>query len=58
MSPVADAAWYSSTDSRQVVKSGVYIAHIQITEDIDETDTGLPLLFKGESTVKKFIVIR
>ncbi|MFO7841595.1 MAG: fibronectin, partial [Fidelibacterota bacterium] len=58
MSPVADEAWYSSTDSRQVIKSGVYIAHIQVTEDTSEKDTGLPLLFKGESIVKKFIVIR
>jgi hypothetical protein len=58
MSPVADEAWYSSTDSRQVVKSGVYIAHIQVTEDIMERETSLPLLFKGESIVKKFIVIR
>jgi len=58
MSPVADEAWYSSTDSRQVVKSGVYIAHIQVTEDIMERETGLPLLFEGESIVKKFIVIR
>jgi len=58
MSPVADAAWYSSTDSRQVVKSGVYIAHILVTKDINEVVTGLPLLKEGESIVKKFIIIR
>ncbi|MBW6458364.1 MAG: hypothetical protein K0B52_04290, partial [FCB group bacterium] len=58
MAPVADAAWNSATASRQVVKSGVYIAHIQVHEDIDEIETGLPLLFKGESAVKKFIIIR
>lgn len=58
MSPVADEAWYSSTDSRQVVKSGVYIAHILVTKDIAETTTGLPLLKEGESIVKKFIIIR
>jgi len=58
MAPVADAAWNSATASRQVIKSGVYIAHIQVHEDIDEIQTGLPLLFKGESTVKKFIIIR
>ncbi len=58
MSPVADKAWYSATDSRQVIKSGVYIAHIQVTKDISEEKTGLPLLKAGESIVKKFIIIR
>lgn len=57
-SAVADEAWYSNTESRQVVKSGVYIAHVQVTKDISEPRTGLPLLKKGESVVKKFIVIR
>jgi hypothetical protein len=58
MAAVADEAWNSSTASRQVVKSGVYIAHIQVTKDITEAETGLPLLFTGESVVKKFIIIR
>jgi len=58
MAAVADEAWNSSTASRQVVKSGVYIAHIRVTEDINESETGLPLLFKGESVIKKFIIIR
>ena len=58
MAAVADEAWNSSTASRQVVKSGVYIAHIRVTKDIDETETGLPLLFEGESVIKKFIIIR
>jgi hypothetical protein len=58
MAPVADVAWNSATESRQVIKSGVYIAHIQIEEDIDELETGLPLLFSGESIIKKFIIIR
>ena len=58
MSPVADEAWNSSTASRQVVKSGIYIAHIQVTQDIDDIVTGLPLLFTGESVYKKFIIIR
>lgn len=58
MAAVADEAWNSSTTSRQVVKSGVYIAHIQVSRDITETVTGLPLLFTGESIAKKFIIIR
>ena len=39
-----DVAWNSLTSSRQVVVSGVYIAHI-------ETPT-------GESAVRKFVVVR
>lgn len=58
MAPVADEAWNSSTASRQVVKSGVYIAHIQVTQDINDIETGLPILFTGESVFKKFIIIR
>lgn len=58
MAPIADEAWYSNTDSRQVVKSGVYIAHIQVSKDTDDIESGLPLLFKGESIIKKFIIIR
>ena len=58
MAAVADEAWNSSTASRQVVKSGVYIAHIRVTKNINETETGLPLLFEGESVIKKFIIIR
>ncbi|MCK5816739.1 MAG: hypothetical protein KAH15_01920, partial [Candidatus Marinimicrobia bacterium] len=57
MAAVADEAWNSSTASRQVVKSGVYIAHIRVTKDINESETGLPLLFEGESVIKKFIII-
>ncbi|MCK4530775.1 MAG: fibronectin, partial [Candidatus Marinimicrobia bacterium] len=58
MAAVADEAWNSSTASRQVIKSGIYIAHIRVTKDINETETGLPLLFEGESVIKKFIIIR
>ncbi len=58
MSPLADKAWYSSTESRQVIKSGVYIAHIQVTKNIIEPNSGLLLLKKGESIIKKFIIIR
>ena len=39
-----DEAWNSLTSSRQVVVSGLYIAHIETP--------------KGESTIRKFMVIR
>jgi hypothetical protein len=58
MAALADEAWNSSTASRQVIKSGVYIAHIQVSKDTKEVKTGLPLLYKGESVTKKFIIIR
>lgn len=53
-----DAYWYATTSSNQVVVSGVYIAHIEVTADIYDTSTG-DLLFKnGESKIYKFVVIR
>lgn len=55
---VADEAWYSNTQSRQVIKSGIYIAHIRVTKDIAERETGLPLLKENDSIIKKFIVVR
>ncbi len=46
-----DEAWDSVTSSRQMIVSGVYIAHIEVTEtDVD--------FKKGDTVIKKFIVIR
>jgi len=53
-----DEAWNSITSSRQVVVSGVYIAHIEVTEDTMDEDTGRVLLQKGETVIKKFVIIR
>lgn len=53
-----DQAWNALTSSRQVVVSGIYIAYIEVTNDIIDNTTGQILLRKGESVTKKFIVIR
>lgn len=53
-----DEAWNSVTSSRQVVVSGVYIAYIEVTEDIVDRNTGETLFKQGESITKKLIVIR
>jgi hypothetical protein len=53
-----DAYWYATTSSNQVIVSGVYIAHIEVTADIIETSSGELLFKKGESKVLKFVVVR
>ena len=53
-----DESWTSLTSSRQVIVSGIYIAHIEVTEDYSNPATGQLLYKKGESIIKKFIVIR
>ncbi|RQW03996.1 MAG: hypothetical protein EH225_06380, partial [Calditrichaeota bacterium] len=35
-----DAYWYALTEYNQVIVSGVYIAHIEVTQDINDTQTG------------------
>lgn len=53
-----DEAWNSITDYRQVIVSGVYIAHINVTKDIYDTVTGDLIFEKGTSINKKIIIIR
>jgi hypothetical protein len=53
-----DQAWFSVTSSRQTVVSGVYIAHIEVSEDIRDNNTGKIIFSKGDSINKKFIIIR
>jgi len=53
-----DEAWNSITDARQVIVSGLYIAHIRVTNDIRDRDTGELVFKKGDSINKKFIIIR
>jgi len=50
-----DQAWFLATSSRQVVVSGIYIAHIEVTQDPEDTAYTYK---KGDSVYKKFIVIR
>jgi len=53
-----DEAWNSVTDYRQVVVSGLYIAHIEVTKNVYDTKTQEIIFKKGESINKKLIIIR
>jgi hypothetical protein len=53
-----DELWHSITSSRQLVVSGLYIAHFEVTQDVYDETTGELLLKAGDSTFKKFIIIR
>jgi hypothetical protein len=52
-----DELWNSLTTYGQVVASGVYIAYFKVIQDYTDPNTGKQL-FKGQSTYRKFIVIR
>jgi hypothetical protein len=45
-----DEAWNSVTSSRQVIVSGIYIVHFEVTEDYRNPETGEILYKKGETT--------
>jgi hypothetical protein len=53
-----DATWNSITSSRQVVVSGIYIAHFTVTEDQYDPDTGDLLFRAGDTAFRKFVIIR
>ncbi len=53
-----DAYWFATTDYNQVVVSGVYIAVIEVTEDIYDNATGELLFQKGQKKTLKFVIIR
>lgn len=53
-----DEIWNSLTSSEQMIVSGVYIAHFEVTKDVVDPNTGVVKLRKGDSTFRKFIVIR
>ncbi len=53
-----DEAWNSVSSSRQIVVSGIYIAHIKVTQDYIDPVTKETLYKKGESVIRKFIIIR
>jgi hypothetical protein len=53
-----DAFWDHTTSARQTVVSGLYIAVITVTQDIEDLETGEMLFQKGERTIKKFVIIR
>lgn len=52
-----DEPWNSVTSSGQVVVSGIYIAHIRVTQD--HSDNSGKLVFKkGDSIIKKLAIVR
>jgi len=53
-----DEFWDSFTSSGQIVVSGLYILYVEVTEDYPDPESGEMLFTKGESTFRKFIVIR
>ena len=53
-----DEVWNSVTSSRQVVVSGVYIAHFVVTEDYHDPDTNKIMYRKGQEAFRKFVIIR
>ena len=53
-----DEAWDSVTSSRQIVVSGVYIAHFEVTDDFMDPATGELLYRTGETAIRKFVIIR
>ena len=53
-----DESWNSLSSLRQVVVSGIYIAHFEVTQDFYDSETSKLLYRKGDSTVKKFLIIR
>lgn len=53
-----DESWNSVTSSKQVIVSGVYIAYFEVTDDYMDPITSELLFKKGQSTIKKFIIVR
>ncbi|HAE86659.1 TPA: fibronectin [Candidatus Marinimicrobia bacterium] len=53
-----DETWKSLSSSRQVVVSGIYIAHFEVTEDQEDPFTGEILYRKGETATRKIIIVR
>ena len=53
-----DESWNSITSSRQVVVSGIYIVHFEVTQDQLDPLTNEVLFQKGETAVRKLVIIR
>lgn len=52
-----DESWNSISSSRQVVVSGIYIAHFEVDED-QSSPEGEILYRKGDATTRKIIIVR
>jgi hypothetical protein len=53
-----DEYWNLQTTYGQVIVSGIYIAHFEVTEDYVDSRTGEQTYTKGQSTYRKFMVFR
>jgi hypothetical protein len=53
-----DESWNSITSARQVVVSGIYIVHFEVTADQYDSATNELLYKKGDSAVRKLVIIR
>jgi hypothetical protein len=53
-----DEAWNLITSSRQTVVSGVYIAHIEVTQDATDPESGAQVFKKGDNHIVKFAIVR
>jgi len=53
-----DDYWKATTSSNQVLVSGVYIAHFEVTQDIPDQNTGNLIFKKGDTKILKFVIIR
>jgi hypothetical protein len=53
-----DESWNSITSSRQVVVSGIYIVHFEVTQDFYDPATNQLLYKKGEKAFRKLVIIR
>ena len=53
-----DESWDSLSQTRQLVSSGIYIAHFGVTENYFNPTTNDLIFQKGNQTLKKFLIIR
>ncbi|MCK5146739.1 hypothetical protein KAR48_08275 [bacterium] len=53
-----DELWNCQTSSGQLVVSGVYIIHLEVTEDTYDSVTGDLKYSKGDHTYRKLVIIR
>jgi hypothetical protein len=53
-----DESWDSTTEYKQLVVSGLYIAHFEVTEDVVDKNTNQVIVSTGDKTYRKFIIIR
>jgi hypothetical protein len=53
-----DERWDCLTEYKQVVVSGLYVAHFEVTEDVQDLVTKEVVMSKGDKAFRKFIIIR